>query len=138
MSGTYEMAVTINPLVSPLLYERLAQCATARERAAVLRALAEAMLRAQLAAGGTAVAGILPPGAPIAPAGDPFHRPGPAAVTAPLAPMPPVVPAATAPTPTTGADSPAEGFRSVRVVDSEANGRADIDALGAKLAGMYD
>ena len=136
MSGTYEMAVTINPLVSPLLYERLAQCATARERAAVLRALAEGMLLAQLAAGGTAVAGLLPR-APIAHAGGPSHCPGTAAVTAAAAPMPPVVPVATR-TPTTGADDPTEGFRSVRVEDSEANGRADIDALGEMLAGMYD
>lgn len=48
MSDTYEMAVTINPLVCPLLHARLGQCATARERAAVLRALAEKVLRLEL------------------------------------------------------------------------------------------
>jgi len=128
MSGTYEMAVTINPLASPLLYQRLDKCATPRERAAVLRALAEGMLLAQLAAGGTAAAGILPAGALIAPTGDPSHRPGTATVSAAVA----------APTPTTGADNPTEGFQSVRVEDSEANGRADIDALGDMLAGMFD
>ncbi|WP_052382419.1 hypothetical protein [Paraburkholderia kururiensis] len=48
MSDKYEMAVTINPLVCPLLHARLGQCATARERATVLRALAEKVLRLEL------------------------------------------------------------------------------------------
>ncbi|MFX1695327.1 hypothetical protein [Paraburkholderia sp. A1RO-1] len=43
-----EMEITINPLVSPLLYERLSRCTTARERAAVFRSLAEARLREEL------------------------------------------------------------------------------------------
>jgi len=47
MNDKYEMAVTINPLVSPLLYDRLSRCATARERAMVIRSLAEAALRGE-------------------------------------------------------------------------------------------
>jgi hypothetical protein len=45
MNGKIEMEITINALVSPLLYDRLSHCATARERAAVFRSLAEAHLR---------------------------------------------------------------------------------------------
>ncbi|MCX5543213.1 hypothetical protein M3A49_27630 [Paraburkholderia sp. CNPSo 3076] len=48
MNDKIEMTITINPLVSPLLYERLSRCTTARERAAVFRSLAEAELREQL------------------------------------------------------------------------------------------
>ena len=40
-----KMEITINPLVSPLLYERLSRCTSARERATVFRSLAEAHLR---------------------------------------------------------------------------------------------
>ncbi|MEX3991348.1 hypothetical protein AB4Y35_11265 [Paraburkholderia sp. EG286A] len=48
MNNKIEMTITINPLVSPLLYERLSSCTTPRERAAVFRSLAEAELREQL------------------------------------------------------------------------------------------
>jgi hypothetical protein len=48
MNDKFVMEVTINPLVSPLVYERLSQCVSARERAAVLRSLAEATLRREL------------------------------------------------------------------------------------------
>ncbi|WP_043285013.1 hypothetical protein [Paraburkholderia oxyphila] len=44
MNDKFTIEVTINPLVSPLLHERLGRCISARERAAVLRLLAEAML----------------------------------------------------------------------------------------------
>ncbi|MCP3728249.1 hypothetical protein M3I53_34950 [Paraburkholderia sp. CNPSo 3272] len=47
MNGKIKMEITINPLVSPLLYERLSRCTTARERAAVFRSLAEGHLRAE-------------------------------------------------------------------------------------------
>ncbi|WP_321912868.1 MULTISPECIES: hypothetical protein [unclassified Paraburkholderia] len=43
-----KMEITINPLVSPLLYERLNRCTSARERATVFRSLAEAHLREEL------------------------------------------------------------------------------------------
>ncbi|MGG2041485.1 MULTISPECIES: hypothetical protein [unclassified Burkholderia] len=48
MSDKIEMTITINELVSPLLFERLSSCASARRRAAVLKALAESALRAEL------------------------------------------------------------------------------------------
>jgi hypothetical protein len=45
MNGKFVMEVTVPQLQHPLLYERLSACRTARERAAVFRALAEAQLR---------------------------------------------------------------------------------------------
>ncbi|MEX3941251.1 hypothetical protein AB4Y44_17185 [Paraburkholderia sp. BR10937] len=48
MSDKIVMQVTINPLISPLLYERLSRCASAHERTMVLKSLAEAMLRREL------------------------------------------------------------------------------------------
>ncbi|HKR42912.1 MAG TPA: hypothetical protein VJU59_25075 [Paraburkholderia sp.] len=48
MNNKIEMTITINPLVSPLLYERLSLCTTPRERATIFRSLAEAELREQL------------------------------------------------------------------------------------------
>jgi len=44
MSDKIEMTVTVNPLVSPKLYQRLRACSSPRERAIVFRALAEARL----------------------------------------------------------------------------------------------
>ena len=48
MSDKIEMTITINELVSPLLFERLRTCPSARRRAAVLKALAESALRQEL------------------------------------------------------------------------------------------
>ncbi|WP_323122487.1 hypothetical protein [Burkholderia alba] len=48
MSDKIEMTITINELVSPLLFERLSTCSSARRRAAVLKALAESALRHEL------------------------------------------------------------------------------------------
>ncbi|AOJ10086.1 hypothetical protein [Burkholderia mayonis] len=48
MSDKIEMTITINELVSPLLFERLSACSSARRRAAVLKALAESALRQEL------------------------------------------------------------------------------------------
>ncbi|WP_321810269.1 MULTISPECIES: hypothetical protein [unclassified Burkholderia] len=48
MSDKIEMTITINELVSPLLFERLSACPSARRRAAVLKALAESALRQEL------------------------------------------------------------------------------------------
>ncbi|KWB20909.1 hypothetical protein WL32_17460 [Burkholderia cepacia] len=48
MSDKIEMTITINELVSPLLFERLSTCPSARRRAAVLKALAESALRQEL------------------------------------------------------------------------------------------
>ncbi|MGS0896857.1 hypothetical protein ACVBGC_30630 [Burkholderia stagnalis] len=48
MSDKIEMTITINELVSPLLFERLSSCPSARRRAAVLKALAESALRHEL------------------------------------------------------------------------------------------
>jgi hypothetical protein len=45
------MTVVINPLVTPLLFEQLSACQSARRRAARLKALAEASLRQQLTPG---------------------------------------------------------------------------------------
>ena len=47
MNGKFVMEITVPQLQHPLLYERLRACATARERAAVFRALAEAHLRGE-------------------------------------------------------------------------------------------
>lgn len=47
MNGKFVMEVTVPQLQHPLLYERLSACTTARERAAVFRALAEAQLRGE-------------------------------------------------------------------------------------------
>lgn len=47
MTPVIVMEVTVNAYTSPLLYERLRACATRRERAAVLRACAEAHLRGE-------------------------------------------------------------------------------------------
>ncbi|MXN76479.1 hypothetical protein GR157_17265 [Burkholderia sp. 4701] len=48
MSDKIEMTITINELVSPLLFERLTTYSSARRRAAVLKALAESALRHEL------------------------------------------------------------------------------------------
>ncbi|WP_176091244.1 hypothetical protein [Burkholderia ambifaria] len=48
MSDKIEMTITINELVSPLLFGRLSSCPSARRRAAVLKALAESALRQEL------------------------------------------------------------------------------------------
>ncbi|WP_175958044.1 hypothetical protein [Burkholderia sp. BCC0405] len=48
MSDKIEMTITINELVSPLLFERLSACPSARRRAALLKALAESALRQEL------------------------------------------------------------------------------------------
>ncbi|MBU9589479.1 hypothetical protein [Burkholderia multivorans] len=48
MSDKIEMTITINELVSPLLFERLSACSSARRRAALLKALAESALRHEL------------------------------------------------------------------------------------------
>ncbi|WP_175831173.1 hypothetical protein [Burkholderia cepacia] len=48
MSDKIEMTITINELVSPLLFERLSACPSARRRAAVLKALAESAIRQEL------------------------------------------------------------------------------------------
>lgn len=44
MNDKIEMTVTVNPLVSPKLFQRLRACSSPRERAIVFRALAEARL----------------------------------------------------------------------------------------------
>ncbi|KWK06015.1 hypothetical protein BGV52_18275 [Burkholderia ubonensis] len=54
MSDKFEMTITINELVSPLLFERLSTCPSARRRAAVLKSLAEAALRQELTGRGIA------------------------------------------------------------------------------------
>ncbi|AIV73856.1 hypothetical protein X994_6379 (plasmid) [Burkholderia pseudomallei] len=66
MSEKIEMTITINELVSPLLFERLSSCSSARRRAAVLKALAESALRRELT--GHAVAPPPPAANPAAPA----------------------------------------------------------------------
>ncbi|RQV14908.1 hypothetical protein DF039_20900 [Burkholderia cenocepacia] len=68
MSDKIEMTITINELVSPLLFERLSSCPSARRRAAVLKALAESALRQELT--GQAVAAP----APTAPLATPTPR----------------------------------------------------------------
>lgn len=45
MSGKFDMKVVIDPVTTPLLHARLAESTSYRERAAVLRHLAETALR---------------------------------------------------------------------------------------------
>ncbi|CAN7794656.1 hypothetical protein SB861_29240 [Paraburkholderia sp. SIMBA_049] len=45
MSNKFDMKVVIDPVTTPLLHARLGQAASYRERAALLRSLAEAALR---------------------------------------------------------------------------------------------
>lgn len=45
MNGKLVMEVTITEVLHPLLFERLRECASARERAAIFKACAEAYLR---------------------------------------------------------------------------------------------
>jgi len=45
MSGKFDMKVVIDPVTTPLLHARLTESTSYRERAAVLRHLAEAALR---------------------------------------------------------------------------------------------
>jgi hypothetical protein len=45
MSDKFDMKVVIDPVTTPLLHARLGQAASYRERAALLRSLAEAALR---------------------------------------------------------------------------------------------
>jgi len=128
MSDKYEMAVTINPLVCPLLHARLGQCATARERAAVLRALAEKLLRFELA-------GALPPEgftmrAPTSPTvmREPSHTSDTGGSAATAAP----------PASTTRAVGPTEGIQALRLAETVDADQQVGEEIGSQLAGFLD
>jgi hypothetical protein len=128
MNDKYEMTVTINPLVSPLLYARLGQCATARERATVLRALAEATLRTELGSVTTRELSRSPYVALPAPLRESSYRSDASAL-----------PASTAMhAPTTSGSDRCEGFQTLRIADSTDNDAELDDALGSQLAGFLD
>jgi hypothetical protein len=96
MNGKFVMEITVPQLQHPLLYERLRACATARERAAVFRALAEAHLRGESSGA--------------------YHG---------LRPSEPARPQADASPPLSGSDaatSEAGDFDAVRVEDSDTSG----------------
>lgn len=105
MNGKFVMEVTIPQLQHPLLYERLRACVSARERAAVLRALAEAQLRGD--SNGTRSTTAPPSGSSAT--ADAFARPATATVAKSTTTNAPIV----------DEDS---GFSSVRVDDSDASG----------------
>lgn len=107
MNGKLVMEITIQQLQHPLLYERLRGCVSARERAAVLRALAEAQLRGD--SNGTRSTHGAPSGSRATATTDAFAPPVAATVAK----------ATTTTAPVVDADS---GFSSVRVDDSDASG----------------
>ncbi|MCR4471741.1 MULTISPECIES: hypothetical protein [unclassified Burkholderia] len=110
MSDKIEMTVTINPLVSPLLFERLSACTSARHRATILRSLAEATLRQELTG---------------------YARAPAQATTQTYSPPP----AAAARTPA-AVDN--EGFQVLRVDDSGHESSGFGDELGGQLAGYFE
>ncbi|HDR8993771.1 MAG: hypothetical protein ACN6QT_12050 [Burkholderia contaminans] len=110
MSDKIEMTVTINPLVSPLLFERLSACTSARHRATILRSLAEATLRQELTGYVRAPAQATPHA---------YSAPAPAPVRAPAA-------------------VDAEGFQLLRVDDSGHESAGFGDELGGQLAGYFE
>ncbi|WP_325090398.1 hypothetical protein [Burkholderia contaminans] len=110
MSDKIEMTVTINPLVSPLLFERLSACTSARHRAAILKSLAETTLRQELTGY--------------------VHAP---AQTKTQAYSPPPAAAARA---AGGIDN--EGFQVLRVDDSGHESAGFGDELGGQLAGYFE
>ncbi|CAG9255160.1 conserved hypothetical protein [Paraburkholderia unamae] len=134
MSGKIEMTVTINSLVSPLLFEKLSGCATPRERAILLRALAEAAIRRDLLGGGSTIASDL------------GHRP--AGIAAPtqqagLAHSQPTAQETFANRSALSVESttnknPDEGFQTLRVADSVDTAPGFGDDLGSQLAGFFE
>jgi hypothetical protein len=112
MNGKFVMEITVPQLQHPLLYERLSACRTARERAAVFRALAEAQLRGESYGASHAQ-----------------RRPEPARLH-PATSQPPTasdVPSSSAPSSATrstniGGVSQASEFDAVRVEDSDVSG----------------
>lgn len=128
MSDKYEMAVTINPLVCPLLHAKLGQCATARERAAVLRALAEKALRLEL------MGGLLPEGTrPGVPASHPAVR-KPAYEASPVPPGPSVADHQAA----SGVDGLTGGIQALHLAATVDVDQMVGDAIGSQLAGYLD
>lgn len=120
MNGKFVMEVTVPQLQHPLLYERLSACASARERAAVFRALAEAQLRGDHKAGNarnqgdaSAVETALHSPSRDAPARPPL--------TSATASSTPTATVATTATNATHAIA-AAGFEPVRVDDSDSSG----------------
>jgi hypothetical protein len=128
MNGKFVMEVTVPQLQHPLLYERLSACASARERAAVFRALAEAQLRGDHNTAGaprnqrdtSPIESSLHPASRGAPARPPLT--GTTASSSPTATV------ATTETHATHAIA-AEGFEPVRVDDSDSSG----DLFGSYL-----
>lgn len=118
MNGKFVMEITVPQLQHPLLYERLSACASARERAAVFRALAEAQLRGDHNTAGnarnqgdaSAVETAL-----HSPSRDAPARPPLASATASSTPTAPVATNATH-------AIAAAGFEPVRVDDSDSSG----------------
>ncbi|MEM5316069.1 hypothetical protein [Paraburkholderia sp. JHI869] len=141
MSDKIEMTVTVNPLVSPKLYQRLRACSSPRERAIVFRALAEARLWDETMGNAHPVER----GAtdrrepPYMPATSMQERPvqqeaaptQPAAArSAAIASRSPTAPA------TTGSEAAEslEAFQTVRSADFDDSGSAFSDALGDDFA----
>jgi len=110
MSDKIEMTVTINPLVSPLLFERLSACTSARQRAAILKSLAEATLRQELTGYARAPAQATPPA---------YSPPAPASARAP-------------------ATIDNEGFQLLQVDDSGHENGGFGDELRGQLAGHFE
>ncbi|WP_434667724.1 hypothetical protein P5W99_36030 [Paraburkholderia sp. A3BS-1L] len=123
MSDKFEMEVTINPLLFPLLHERLRRCASARERAAVLKSLAEGMLRQES----------MRDAAPVrVDAGVPSPAPLAAAARTP----PPQ--RAQGVGPARNAANVPEGIQALRVGEAADDAPSFDDALGGDLANLVD
>lgn len=71
MSGKFDMKLVIDAVTTPLLHARLSQASSYRERAALLRSLAEAALRESAASMGKSTY----PAAPSAAVGSPDGTP---------------------------------------------------------------
>jgi hypothetical protein len=123
MSDKFEMEVTINPLLFPLLHERLRRCVSARERAAVLKSLAEGMLRQESMRH-------------AAPVRVDVGVPSPA----PLALGPRTLPPqrAQGAGPATNAANVPEGIQALRVGEAADDVPSFDDALGGDLANLAD
>ncbi|MCG5077281.1 hypothetical protein [Paraburkholderia tagetis] len=141
MSDKIEMTVTVNPLVSPKLYQRLRACSSPRERAIVFRALAEARLWDETMGNAQPVERGAPDHreASYMPVTSRQERPvqreatqshPTAATSAAIASRSPTAPA------TTGSEAAEslEAFQTVRSADFDDSGSAFNDALGDNFA----
>jgi hypothetical protein len=138
MNAKLVMEITVTEFGSPLLYDLLTTCATPRERAAVFKACAEALLRERLSRNNPAPAldaasGSRNEAPDIRPARQEAWGPGPTDAvqqTASRSVSPPV-------STTANANEPGAGLQALRT-ENPGNMSADFgNALGNGLADFY-